>query len=223
MSGGWVVIFADISALLLAFFVMIFTMSTLEIEKWRRIVSPTTSGDPSTVELRPAPTSSTSMPTVDVPPALPLGYLAQVLDEKLSEEELVGRVTVHRLDKMIVISLPSELIFEPGEATLTASARQALFRVSSALSQIGNQIDIQGYVGPPADDAPKSGWKWRLSMARAIAVADELKRIGYQGNPALMGLGDSRYRYLDSAIPEDKRLVLARRVDLVIYPTEGKS
>lgn len=223
MSAGWVVIFADISALLLAFFVMVFSMSNLEIDKWKLIVAHPSKGDPATEELRPAPTSSTSMPTVDVPPALPLGYLAQVLEEKLLAEEKAGRIVVQRLDKMIVVSLPAELVFEPGKATLTAAARQALYRLGSALSQIGNQIDIQGYAGPPADDAPKSGWKWRLSMERAIAVGDELKRIGYTGKAAMLGVGDSRYKYLDSAIPEKQRLALARRVDFIIHPTEGSS
>jgi len=223
MSAGWVVIFADISALLLAFFVMVFSMSNLEIEKWRLIVSHPTKGDPATEELRPAPTSSTSMPTVDVPPALLLGYLAQVLDEKLLAEEKAGRIVVQRLDKMIVVSLPAELVFEAGLAKLTPQAGQALFRLSSALSQIGNQVDILGYAGPPADDAPKTGWKWRLSIERAIAVAEELKRIGYTGKPALLGVGDSRYKYLDAAIPEAQRLALARRVDFVIHPTEGNS
>lgn len=223
MSAGWVVIFADISALLLAFFVMLFSMSSLELEKWQQIVSHASKGDPATEELRPAPTSDTSMPTVDVPPALPLGYLAQVLDEKLLEEEKAGRISVHRLDKMIVVSLPTELLFEPGSATLTPDARQALFRLSSALSQVGNQIDILGHTGPPADDAPKTGWKWSLSLERAIAVADELKRIGYPGDPAMLGAGDARYKYLDTAIPEKERLVLARRVDFLIHPTEGGS
>jgi len=222
-SGVWLITFADISALLLAFFVMIFSMSTLELDKWEAVISRLTRGDPTTVQLRPAPVSTTSVPTVDLPPALPLGYLAEVLDEKLREDALSGRVNIHRLDKMIVVSLPTELLFLPGKATLTPQAQEALFRVSSALSQIGNQIDIQGHTAPPADDSSGADWKWRLSLERAAAVADELRRIGYQGNPAVLGLADSRYRFLDPDISEKKRLELARRVDLVIHPTEGAS
>ena len=93
---------------------MIFSMSSLEIDKWKLIVAHPSKGDPATEQLRPAPTSDTSMPTVDVPPALPLGYLAQVLDEKLLAEEKAGRIVVQRLDKLIVVSLPAELVFEPG-------------------------------------------------------------------------------------------------------------
>lgn len=222
-SGVWLITFADISALLLAFFVMLFSMSTLELDKWEAVVSRLTKGDPDAIQLRPAPVSANSIPTVDVPPALPLGYLARVLNEKLGEAALAGKVKIHRLDKMIVVSLPTEALFLPGKADLTPDAREAIFQVSSALSQIGNQIDIQGHTAPPADNSAGTDWKWQLSLARAAAVGDELKRVGYRGNPAVLGLADSRYRYLDPDIPEKRRLELARRVDMVIYPTESES
>lgn len=222
-SGVWLVTFADISALLLAFFVMLFSMSTLELDKWEAVISRLTKGDPDAIQLRPSPVSANSIPTVDIPPALPLGYLARVLNEKLGDASLAGKVRIHHLDKMIVVSLPAEALFLPGRADLTPDARAAIFQVSSALSQIGNQIDIQGHTAPPADDTSGADWKWRLSLARAAAVGDELKRVGYRGNPAVLGLADSRYRYLDPAIPEATRLELARRVDMVIYPTESES
>ena len=37
--GTWLVTFADVIALLLAFFVMIFSMSEIKMEKWNQIIS----------------------------------------------------------------------------------------------------------------------------------------------------------------------------------------
>ena len=221
-SDAWLVTFADISALMLAFFVMLFSMSSLKLDKWQAVVSRMTKGEPAQVQLRPKPTSQYSVPTVDVPPALPLGYLSQVLDEKLKPQVDSGEVVIQRLDKMLVISLPSDMLFLPDKAVLTPRASKALFGVASALAQIGNQVDVQGHTAPAASPKTGIGWKWRLSLERAAAVADELKRIGYQGNPAILGLADSRYAFLDKSIPEAKRLTLARRVDLVVHPTEGE-
>jgi chemotaxis protein MotB len=219
---AWLVTFADISALMLAFFVMLFSMSSLKLDKWQAVVSRMTQGEPEKVQLRPKPISQYSMPTVDIPPALPLGYLSQVLDEKLKPQVDSGEVWIQRLDGLVVISLPTDMLFKPDKATLTPRASKALFGVASALAQIGNQIDVQGHTAPAA--SPKTGiaWKWRLSLERAAAVADDLKRIGYQGNPAILGLADSRFGFLDPKIPEARRLALARRVDLVIHPTEGE-
>lgn len=219
----WLITFADLTGLLLAFFLMLYSMSTLELDKWKAAISRMTRGDPGMVQLRPEPVSAYSVPTVDIPPALPLGYLGQVLEQKIRQESGLGDVRVHRLDKLLVVSLPADALFLPDKATLTASARTALFRISSAIAQVGNQIDVHGHTAPAASPSTGTDWQWRLSLERAVAVADELRRIGYQRNPAILGLADSRFRYLDPAIPEQRRLELSRRVDLVIHPTEGES
>lgn len=218
----WLITLGDLSALMLSFFLLIYSMSTLELDKWKAAASRMTKGAPSAVQLRPAPTSDHGVPTVDIPPALPLGYLGQVLEEKLRQEGALGDVQIHSLDKMLVVSLPTDGLFPPDAATLTPRAREALFRISSAISQIGNQIDVHGHTAPAASAASGADWKWRLSLERAAAVADELKRIGYQGNPAILGLADSRFGFLDPATPEERRLELARRVDLIVHPTEGE-
>jgi hypothetical protein len=42
------------------------------------------------------------------------------------------------------VSLPADVLFLPDKAALTPRARQALFEISSAIAQIGNQIDVHG-------------------------------------------------------------------------------
>lgn len=219
----WLITFADLSGLMLAFFLMLYSMSTLELDKWKAAASRMTKGDPGMVQLRPEPVSAHSVPTVDIPPALPLGYLGQILEQKIRQESALGDVRIHRLDKLLVVSLPADALFLPDKAALTPSAKTALFRISSAIAQVGNQIDVHGHTAPAASPSTGTDWQWRLSLERAAAVADELRRIGYPRNPAILGLADSRFRYLDPAIPERRRLELSRRVDLVIHTTEGES
>lgn len=220
--SSWLTTFADISALMLAFFVMLFSMSSLEVEKWQAVVARLPNADPSKEKLRPPPNSALNVATVDVPPALPLGYLSQVLEEKISQDEVLGRAQIHRLDKLVIVSLPTERLFLSAGATLTESAKEALFRLTSALAQMGNQIDVYGHTAPGGTDSASTMQNWRLSLARAVAVANELRRIGYQRNVTMLGLGDSRYDHLDRGIVEDRRRQLARRVDIVIHPTAGE-
>ena len=220
-TSTWLMTFADISALLLAFFVMLFSMSTLSPQKWEKVIAKVSVNDPQKDKRRPPPVSSDSVPKVDVPPALPLGYLSQVMAEKLKADEILSRALIHRLDKLVIVSLPSDILFRPGKAALTESARDALFRLSSAIAPVGNQIDVYGHAMPvAAADAPLS--PWQLSLARAVSVASELERIGYQRKVTMLGLGDSRSRHLSADLPEHRRHELARRVDLVIHPTEGE-
>lgn len=220
-SNVWLVTFADISALLLAFFVMLFSMSTLEVEEWKKVVSRLKVGDQQSDPLRPQPNSANNVPTVDITPALPLGYLTEVLDEKLRQDAVLARAFIHRLDELVIVSLPSDMLFRPGNTELTTAARNALFRLSSAIAQIGNQIDVYGHAMAPAGGrVPVS--PWHLSLARAVAVANELKRLGYQQNVTMLGLGQSRFKHLDANIPLERRRELARRVDVVVHPTQGE-
>lgn len=217
----WLMTFADVSALLLAFFVMLFSMSTLSPEKWEKVVSRVSVTDPQDDKVRPPPVSSNSVPKADIPPALPLGYLSQVMAEKLKEDEILGRALIHRLDKLVIVSLPSEILFQPGKAALTGPARDALFRLSSAIAPVSNQIDVYGHAMPvAAADAPIS--PWHLSLTRAVAVANELKRLGHQKSVTMLGLGDSRSKHLAAGLSQARRQELARRVDVVLHPTQGE-
>ena len=220
-SSVWIVTFADITALLLAFFVMLFSMSSLELEKWQAVVARLPNADPTKEVLRPPPNAPFHVGVVDTPPALPLGYLSQVLGEKLSQDEILGRAHIHRLDRLVVVSLPTEILFLPGKAALTGVAREALFRLTGAIAQVGNRVDVHGHTAPSGDLPGGDAQAWRLSMARAVAVASELERIGYGRRVTMLGMGDTRYRHLDESIPEARRRQLARRVDIVIHPVAG--
>src|SRR3546814_18306164 len=62
-------------------------------------------------------------------PALPLDYLAHVLEEKLLHDAVLKDARIHQLDRQLVVSLPSDLLFLPGKAELQPAAREALFRM----------------------------------------------------------------------------------------------
>ncbi len=218
----WLVTFADVTALLLAFFVMLFAMSNLQSEKWETIISRISTSERTLEDLVPIPQSDRNVATVRLETALPLEYLANVLEEKLAADDVLNRAMVHRLDDLLVLSLPADVLFPPGEAELTPAARKALFRLGDVISTIGNRIDVRGHADPdPLSDSEFES-KWAISLARAIAVANEFKRTGYERKITVLGLGDSRFAHLSPRLPETKRYELARRVDVVIHPTSGE-
>lgn len=204
---------------MLAFFVMIFAMSSLDQEKWQAVVSRLTAPVPQENLTDPSPVSPQSVDTVDVAPALPLGYLGRLLQEKLARDVVLRQaIVVPRTDR-IFVSLSSDALFAPGEARLTAGARDALHRLSGVFETIGNQIDIYGHT-PPGSGAGGDRGSWILSLQRAAAVANELKRVGIERNITMLALGDSRYKHLHPDLPDARRDRLAHRVDIVIHPTK---
>lgn len=219
----WLMTFADITALLLAFFVMLFAMSSLEPEKWQSVISRVVTVDQQEDSKAPLPDSPDTVSTEDIAPALPTDYLSQVLAEKFKRHAILSRVMVHRLDRQVILSLPSDALFKSGEIVLTPAAQEALFGLASAVATLGNQIDVYGHTDKPPESQRAFTSKWTLSLARAVAVATELKRTGLARNVTMLGLGDSRFSHLHPKLSVARRHALARRVDIVIHSTEGET
>ena len=218
-SPAWMVSLGDVTALMLAFFVMLFAMSNPQSEKYEEVISLiTTSMRPND---KPNPTSELNIGTVDLAAGLSPEYLNRILGDKLSRDEVLSRAYVTEISERVMISLPTDIIFKPGSAEINEDATESIRRLAGVLSQFGNQVDIAGHTDPdPVGDALYPS-NWDLSLARALSMANALSDFGYAGEFTVLGLADSRYRFLDKRLSEEKRYEIARRVDIVIQPTAG--
>ena len=89
---------------------------------------------------------------------------------------------------------------------------------------VGNQVDVNGHTGPEPVANPAFPSNWELSLAQAMAVADELRAGGYVDNIHAFGLGASRFGDLSLSASVEERHRLARRVDIVVRrsrPAQG--
>ena len=218
----WMVSFIDCLSLVLSFFILVYSMATPDVERFRQLADGL-SHRLGTVGLRlqSAPSPGVIAPTAERSQALNLDYLASLLQAQLAREPSLARAVIQRLADRLVVALPSEVVFTSNQATLTETAERALFELGGVLARLDNRIDVQGHTDPtPITDGAFAD-NWQLSIGRAIAVRDVLRRSGYQRPLIAQGLADSRYGELSASLPEVRRLQLARRVDIVIYPAAG--
>ena len=89
-----------------------------------------------------------------------------------------GQIPVARTANRIVATLPSDITFEVGRATLSGGATEALNQVLSIIPSDATPIVIDGYT----DDTGTNSVNKPLSQARAGAVADWLIRNGITAN-----------------------------------------
>ena len=80
----WLLSFGDTVALMLAFFVMLFAMSSVEESNVSKLIAAITSDTPQKVLTRPVPNSNFSIENVKVYNGLSLDYIYQLIDEKIS-------------------------------------------------------------------------------------------------------------------------------------------
>lgn len=221
ISNTWLIIFTDVVALLLTFFVMLFSVSNVKFDRWKEMI------DVLSQMLNPAkdvvivvPTAEYNIANVFRKRAINLEYLYAVADTKLKQDQLLKGSPIVYLDDWIIVSLPGQLMFAPGSATPTEPARQALFNLGGGLRHIDNELGVNGY--SEEDDFAGKAYAsdWELSLARAIAVANELTKAGYTEDILSFGYGRSRSSALRE-LPEERRRTLSRGIDIVIKSNGG--
>ncbi len=218
-SRIWLITFTDLVALMLTFFVMLFAMSSVKVSEWQNVIdSLSQTLRPSDEQPVPATTSTFNIGTIFRKQAINLDYLSSVLNETVKGQPLLSAGHIRRLEDRLIISLPGDLLFEEGDATMTDSGRRSLFVLGGVLRNIGNQVGVNGHSGPGLPAGSDYSSNWELSIARAAAVANALKQSGYTDDIIAYGYADSRSAQLPE-LPEGVGGALARRIEIVIRPT----
>ncbi len=215
--------FTDLASLLLAFFVLLFSMSNVRLDSWQVAVdSLSRTLNPTRVDKVVPSAVPFNIGTVLPKRGSNLDYLATVLNEAMREDTLLSSTRIIRSADRLIVELPGDLLFEKGRAALSERAGKSLQILGGVLRNIGNQIGVNGHSDPEPLSGSAHKSNWELSLARAAAVADALRHSGYGREIVAYGFADSRYQQLPN-IEEEKRRALARRVDIVILPTETRN
>jgi outer membrane protein OmpA-like peptidoglycan-associated protein len=125
--------------------------------------------------------AAASAAPVAPPPATPpapqrQASLAQPAPEKPSAEQP---------ESVLKTAQVATIYFNDGSARLSANDREVVDKVAEVARRTGGTLRIVGHssVGPPARDAErKSEVNYKMSLERANAVAEELRRSGVPSN-----------------------------------------
>ncbi len=214
---AWMLSFGDLVSLMLVFFVMLFSMATLEKEEFEAIVSALAQQfNPAAQSLTSKPSADLDIPKVASSQGYSLSYLRALIGDKMGDDPILDHIRMHALHDRIVVSLPSDNLFEDGVAVLLEGAPDSIERLGTVVRFLSNRIDVNGHTDP--DPATKRGFpsNWELSLARAMAVANILRRAGYVENLNAFGFADSRFNEISLDLPVEERYRVARRIDIVI-------
>lgn len=216
-SQAWLLTFTDLAALMLTFFVLLFSMSSIKQSDWQNLVDALSPRMTSLHEVTVAlPSSDKAADEVERLPGTDLDYLATVLKEQMAANEVFAGAQVGRDGDRLVISLPGDLLFAPGAVELGEAGEKAVFALTGVLRNLRNVIEVAGHADPtqPQSTYPSN---WELSLARAAAISGQLSALGYAGGIIVRGYGDAGYAEIDPALSETERLARARRVDIIVH------
>ena len=120
---AWMLSFGDLVSLMLVFFVMLFAMSTLEQEEFDAIVSALAQQfNPAAEVSRAKPAIDHDIPKISVPKAQNLDYVRALVAEKMEENAILSKISIHQLHDRLVLSLPTDTLFAAGSSAIKDNA-----------------------------------------------------------------------------------------------------
>jgi len=220
----WLVTFTDVMALMLTFFVLLYSMSAPQEEKWEAM-SMALMQKPEVFDAKTFSAASQDVISIDkvsTSKALDLSYLMS-LTAKLLKEKNIENVVLIENNERFIISLPSELLFDSGTDYIGIEGKKLLFELGGILTRIKNRIEVVGHSDPRPINSEdgKYASNWELSLGRAASVSSMLKTVGYDRPVTIRGVSSARFDELPLAMDEQQRLALSRRVDIMVMDDDG--
>ncbi|WKY45509.1 flagellar motor protein MotB [Eubacteriaceae bacterium ES2] len=211
-KDAWLNTYADMITLILVFFVLLFSMSTIDAAKYELLVemfNPTAIQDPSG--------SATDTAVNDTSPdqeVVDLEELYQYLTQYVESRGLQDQIQVSQGENVVGIQFMSSMFFNPDSAVLTAQGRQLMMDIGTAIRDVQDRIKAIRVDGHTAvADSPISDRD--LSTDRANAVLKFLE-AGYVSDPSkLLAVGYGQYHPIASNDTEEGR-AKNRRVEIII-------
>jgi chemotaxis protein MotB len=236
-SERWLLTYSDMITLLMAFFIMMYSMSVLNLAKFNQVAFSirsgfggmlkggdhllnTPAGDPTMVNLNPmGETKSTKDSSGRDRASSGMQKKLRAAEEKISnylqQHDLDGKVIVSQETRGMVITIVAEgVLFPRGSAELSDTGLGLLGVVTDMITATGNHVMVEGHTCnlPIASSVFPSNWE--LSAARASRVVRAFINRGVSPR-RLSAIGYAETRPLVPNDTEEHR-VYNRRVNIVL-------
>ncbi|MFH2056561.1 MAG: flagellar motor protein MotB [bacterium] len=227
-SDRWLLTYADLLTLLLAFFVLMYGMSKIDAKRFGQMAQ----GLQGVFHGNEGSEARDEQLLIPGAGMLKVGTLKQVQQEINVLAGTVGDVestpattgaaqtiTTEMTERGLVVHIRESALFESGKAELKESARLLLDTLAHEFKNLSNHLRIEGHTDSRPISTERYPSNWELSAARASAVVRYLI-AEHKFSPdklSALGFGEFRPRASNST-PEG--LARNRRVDIVILTEE---
>jgi len=220
----WMISFTDVISLMLTFFVLLFAMSEPKTEEWNLVTGVLRDSfglHAGSINNPGEANQRQNILDLEVEDALDLNYLGSVIERRFKDGALGKNILINRREDTLIITLPSDLVFRPGNASISDKGRDTIDLLTGMLSKIDNQIDIYGHADERVINTKTFPSNWELALWRAEAVSNAFQQAGYKRVINTFSMGNTRAAEIPQQLSEEQRTALARRVDIVVRDDRG--
>ncbi|RKQ30538.1 flagellar motor protein MotS [Oceanobacillus halophilus] len=191
----WMVTYSDMVTLILVFFVLLFSMSQIDQERFEAVSESFQNRMifdffPSAVPMdnptdhsvhdkedelsdefkKPLDNELDDKGNTTETEADSLNSLVEEVESFLDENNLNGVITANRSEEGVVLVLQESILFETGEAYILESAESFLDKIGVFLEDVPNNVRVEGHTDSRPIKSYRYPSNWELSGARASSV-----------------------------------------------------
>ncbi|WP_088361910.1 flagellar motor protein MotB [Bacillus cereus] len=187
----YLVTYADLITLLLAFFIILYAMSTPDAQKMQQmanalsmafhpqassIMPPLASDKETSVRKhREQLTDNEKKTMAAISEQNSLRKIQKQIDKEIESKDLNGKVKTNLTDAGLKIILTNEILFDSASANLNNSTSiKLLDEIGIILSTIDNPVSIEGHTDNIPINNSQYPSNWDLSAARSLSVLREM-------------------------------------------------
>jgi chemotaxis protein MotB len=187
-SPQWMTTFSDLMTLLLVFFVLLYSFSVIDVEKFQRFMASFQGAgilDRGTEPLKKDKEKDFDVPS-DVQQKIneisklnPLAEIYFAVQEYISDNNLETDISVKFNENGVALEIKDKILFESAKAELKLEALKILRELAGLFNNIPYTISVEGHTDNRPIHSAKFSSNWELSAARALSVVRFLTdRIG---------------------------------------------
>lgn len=237
--GNWMDTYGDMVTLLLTFFIMLYSMSSINEEKWEKVVKAFANSGSETQQVVTAPYGSgsdlatnqgdyvpagaQSVPTMENPPEN-FDELYEYLQSYVASNNMEGSVEVTQGDGNVYVRFQDNVLYDPDSSELKPTGIKVLEFIGTGLVGVQEQImtiNIAGHTAAVPNAETYRISDWDLSAGRAASVAIYLEEEMGLEPKKLMPIGYGKNSPIaDNETMEGRQK--NRRVDMTIVSKDSQ-
>lgn len=162
-EGLWLLSFADLCVILMSFFVLLLSFSSLDKKKYDHVRS-----GMKTMQAKKPDNTDT------------LATMAKKINQVIVDKQLKQAVTVRYDVSGLAIEFKDAMLFDVGAATTNVKTEKMIGQVMEVIAGApGNyQLVIEGHTDDVPTTGPKFHSNWELASARSISLLDTFRARG---------------------------------------------
>jgi chemotaxis protein MotB len=214
----WLLTYADLITLLLAFFVVMYSMSQVDAKKFGKMaeaLNGVLKGGDSLVRHNEA-SYKTGHGLLEIGN---LKMIQQKIEERFKEINRASDIKTEITERGLVVHIMESALFKDASASLEPRAIELLDLIAERVRSIPNHIRIEGHTDDRPINTLRFPSNWELSSARATEVVRYLTQNHDVAPDRISALGFGEYRPVRPNNSIENR-AQNRRVDVVIMTME---